>query len=324
VLKGAFMSFKVISTGSYVPERIVTNDDLATFLNTSDEWIKQRVGISERHISENQSAADMAVIAAKRALEKANIKADEIDLIIAATISNKDICPGVAATVQQKIGASCFAFDINSACSGFLFALETAAAFFEKKTCKKAIVIGAEQLSRILDWNDRSSCVIFGDGAGAVVLEAGENYIDSMLFTKGGDDVIHIPAGSVETPFSKPEQPVKSHIFMNGQETFKFAVNTITQDIKTILERNALAIDDIKQFVLHQANARILQFAAKRLNIDIEKFPMNIDTKGNTSSASIPILLDELDDSGKLKKDDLIVFSAFGGGLSGATCLLKW
>lgn len=319
------MNFKIIGTGSYTPENIVTNDNLAEFLDTSDEWITQRVGVRTRHVSTGETAADFAVIAAQRALEMSGTDASEIDLVIAATLSNETACPTVAGMVQTKIGASCPAFDVNSACSGFLFALDTAAGFFARGTTKKALVIGAERVSRILDWSDRSTAVIFGDGAGAAVLEASEDgYLASTLFTDGGDSVIKIPNTHGCSPYFKTETEDKPYIYMDGQGTFKFAVTVMCKDINTVLEQAKLTIDDIKYFVPHQANIRILQFAGKKLKIPAEKIFSNIEKYGNTSAASVPIALDEVNRSGKLKKGDLVLLSAFGGGLSSAACILRW
>ncbi len=319
------MNFKIIGTGSYAPERVVTNDDLATFLDTSDEWITQRVGVRSRHVSTGETAADFAVHAARRAMEMSGTAPEEIDLIIAATISNDNICPTVAGTVQSKLGASCPAFDVNSACSGFLFALDTAAGFFARGVAKKAIVIGAERISRILDWNDRSTAVIFGDGAGAVVLEAAEvGYIASTLFTDGGDSVIKIPNHRGISPFFQSEEEERPFVHMKGQETFKFAVTAMCKDIHTVLEKACLTLDDIKYIVPHQANTRILQFAAKKLKITENKIYSNIETTGNTSAASVPMALDEVNRSGNLQKGDYVLLSAFGGGLSSATCILRW
>lgn len=317
------MSIKIIGTGAYVPERIVTNDDLAKIVDTSDEWIMQRVGVKERHISENETAGDMAVKAAKKAMEDAKLLPQDIDLIVAATISGETFAPTVAGFVQKSIGALCPAFDINSACSGFLFALDTAVSFIERGKAKNALVIGAERLSKLIDWSDRSTCVIFGDGAGAFAITKGDGYLASKLFTDGGDEVIEIPSFGGSSPFYKSE--IKSpYIFMNGQETFKFAVNRIVEDIREITANTGITIDDIDYIVPHQANIRIIEFASKRLKIPMEKFVVNIGKYGNTSSASVAIAFDELKKSGKLTKGNKIVMCAFGGGLSGATCLIEW
>ena len=213
--------------------------------------------------------------------------------------------------------------DINAACSAFVFMLETAAGFFARGKVKKVLAIGAERLSRIVDWEDRGTCVIFGDGAGAVVLEAGDNYIDAVFHVKGGDNVIDIPQPIGKSPFYEGTQK-KPFIHMKGQETFKFAVNAICHDTKDLLEQNGLTFDDIKYIVPHQANQRISDFASVMLKVPKEKFYVNIDRFGNTSSASIPIALDEMNQKGMLQKGDLLLLPAFGGGLASAACILRW
>lgn len=317
------MSIKVLGTGAYVPERVVTNDELKNYVDTSDEWIRQRVGVGERRVSVNETAADFAVQAAKRALEAAGMSADELDLIIAATITSETVCPTVAGSVQKEIGAICPAFDVNSACSGFLFALDTAVSFIQRDGYKNILVIGSERLSKIVDWTDRSTCVIFGDGAGAFVISRGDGYLESKLFTRGGDEVIKIPGFGGSSPFYEKEH-MHPYIFMDGQETFKFAVNKIVYDIKELVEKAGLTLDDVDHVVTHQANIRIIEFASKRLKIPMDKFFVNIEKYGNTSSASVPIAMAELAASGKLKRGDIVVMSAFGGGLSSAVCLLRW
>jgi len=317
------MSFSIIGTGMYVPPRIVTNDELSRFVDTSDEWIRQRVGVERRHVCTDETATDLACKAAVRALENSGCDPKELDIIIAATVSGDMACPSVSCMVQRRIGAECFAFDINAACAAFVFMLETAAGFFERGRARKALLVGAEQMSKIVNWEDRGTCVIFGDGAGAVVLEAGEGYIDSVLTTKGGDEVIKIPHFIGKSPFStqKPQEP---YICMEGQETFKYAVNAMCSDIRRLLEGNGLTLDDIALIVPHQANKRIIDLAAARLRIQADKFYVNIQDYGNTSSASIPIALDELNRSGRLRRGDLIILTAFGGGLSNASCIIKW
>lgn len=317
------MSIQILGTGSYVPENIVSNDDLSKIVETSDTWITQRVGVRTRHISVNESAAEMGAKAAQRALEAAGITADQLDLIVGATVSEDNACPSMAAQVQQAVGASCPAFDVNSACSGFLFALDTAAAFIARGGVQYALVVGAERMSRILDWADRSTCVIFGDGAGAFVIAKGENYLGSHLFTQGGDSAILIPLGKGNSPFyEKEEKPIA--INMNGQETFKFAVKQLVGDVKRLTEQAGITLEQINWVVPHQANIRIIDLAARRLGVPMEKFYVNIEHVGNTSAASVAISFDELVQSGKLKKGDLIVMCAFGGGLSSATCLIRW
>lgn len=317
------MSIQVLGTGAYVPERIVTNDELSTMVDTSDEWIRQRVGVAERRVSVSENAAEMGAKAAQKALEAAGITADQLDLIVGATVSSDFGCPSMSAKVQELIGAGCPAFDVNSACSGFLFALDTAAAFVARGGIRYALVLGAERLSRILDWTDRSTCVIFGDGAGAAVIAPGENYLASHLFTQGGESVLSIPLGKGNSPFyEKDVAPLAVH--MSGQETFKFAVKQIVGEIRLIAERAGITTEQIDYIVPHQANIRIIDLAARRLNVPMEKFVVNIERYGNTSSASVPISFDELVRSGRLKRGDLIALCAFGGGLSSGACLIRW
>lgn len=305
-----------------VPERIVKNDELANYVETNDEWIKQRVGIAERRVATTETCADMAEKAAKAALENAGVKPEELDLIIASTVSGDYASPSLSCLVQKRIGATCMAFDISAACSAFMFLLETAAGYFARGH-KKVLLVSSEKLSKLVDWSDRSTCVIFGDGAGAAVLGEGDSYFDSVFNVTGDDEVIRIPTYAGNSPFSalEPEKPV---IHMAGQETFKYAVNAIVHDIKTLLERNLISPEEVKYVVPHQANKRIIDAASRRLGIPYEKFVVDIDKYGNTSSASLPIALDELWRSGELKRGDLVVFTAFGGGLADAACLIRW
>lgn len=317
------MSFNIIGTGMYVPDNIVTNDDLAKIVDTNDEWISKRVGIKQRHISVDETAAQMGYKAAVNAIENAGIKKEDIDLILCATVSGESVSPNTACMVQHYLGVDCMAYDISAACSAFIFLLETAAGYFARGKVNNVLVIGAERMSRIIDWEDRSTCVIFGDGAGAAVLTKGDGYIDSRFRVIGGDDVIDIPQHIGKSPWYKPEAK-SPYVHMEGQETFKFAVNSITTDITAIMESNNITKEDVDHVVLHQANKRIIDFAVSRLKMDSEKFYVNIEKYGNTSSASIPIALDEMNRKGLLKKGDTVVLSAFGGGLASATCLLKW
>ena len=318
------MSFRVLGTGSYAPPKVVTNEDLSHFLDTSDDWIRQRVGVKERHFSVNETAADMAAKAASTAIENSGVNPEEIDLILLATISGESQVPSTACMVQGLLGLNCMALEVNAACSAFDFALETVAGYFARGKVRKALVIGAERMSRILDFTDRGTAVIFGDGAGALVLEAGENYIDSVFYVQGDDEVIGcgLPVGN--SPYYERGQEKKPLAYMDGQATFKFAVNAIVKDCNELVRRNGLTYDDIAYIVPHQANMRIIDFASRKLKVPMEKFSVNIDRFGNTSSASIPMMLDELNRAGKLKRGDLLLLPAFGGGLASACCLLKW
>lgn len=317
------MNFQIAGTGMYVPEKIVTNDDLAEFLDTSDEWISQRVGVRQRHIATDETAEDFGYHAAVKALENSGCEPGDLDLILAATVSGENVSPAVSCTIQQKLGATCMAFDINAACSAFIFLLETAAGFFARGTAKKVLVVGTERMSRIVDWRDRGTCVIMGDGAGAAVLSEGAGYLSSVFTVKGDDSVIRIPQYIGNSPFFKGKQE-PPYLHMNGQETFKFAVSAICSDVEALLAETKLSLDDIAYIVPHQANRRIIDFAAKRLGVVPEKFYVNIDRYGNTSSASIPIALDEMNRNGLIKRGDLLLLTAFGGGLANASCILKW
>jgi 3-oxoacyl-[acyl-carrier-protein] synthase-3 len=316
------ISFNVTGPGRCVPERTVTNEDLTALVETSDEWIKQRVGIHSRHICTKETAVDLAVSAAQKALENSGLKACDLELIVAATISNDTVSPSMACMVQNRLGASCMAFDVCAACSGFLFALDVAAGYFARGL-RNVLVIGAERMSRLLDWQDCSTCVIFGDGAGAAVLQAGDGYTDSVFTVKGDDTLIRIPQFAGKSPFftKKTEKP---YVYMNGQETFKYAVGAICDDIKLLMDKHRLSIEDLAYIVPHQANKRIIDFACERLKFPKSKFYVNIDRYGNTSSASVPIALDEMNRANLLNKGDRILLTAFGGGLAHAACLMTW
>ncbi|MBQ8642064.1 MAG: ketoacyl-ACP synthase III [Clostridia bacterium] len=317
------MGFRISGTGSALPKKVLTNDDLSNMVETSDEWIRTRVGVASRHVATDETTASLATEAARKALEQSGVTPEQLDLIVVATITPDAVCPTAAGTVQQNLGAVCPAFDISSACSGFLFALETADGFFAAGKVKKALVIGAERISSILDWEDRSTCVIFGDGAGAAVLEEGDGYLCSELHTAGGDSVIKIPAHIGTSPFStRPEE--KPVIFMEGQETFKFAVNALTEHVNSMCGKLGITPADLQHIVPHQANMRIIQMAARKLKLPLEMFVTDIETTGNTAAASVPIALDDLNRSGKLKKGDLVAMTAFGGGLSSGGCILRW
>ena len=318
------MSFKILGTGMYVPPKVVTNDEIAQFVDTSDEWIQQRVGVAQRHVCTEETTVDLAAAAAERALQNAGVTPEELDLILCATVSGENAVPSLACLVQERLGATCMAYDINAACSAFLFLLETAAGYFARGKARRALVIGAERMSSMLDWSDRSTCVIFGDGAGAAVLEAGDGYLDAIFHVRGGDSVIKLPHGKRKSPFSTREEVKSPTLYMKGQETFKFAVNAMCQDTQALLDRNGLTPADIRYIVPHQANARIIDLVARRLGMPMEKFIVNIQRYGNTSGASIPIALDELNRAGKLERGDLVLMAAFGGGLASAATLIRW
>ena len=316
------MSFRILGTGSYLPKKIVSNEDLSQFLDTSDEWITQRVGITERHLCTTETTADLALGAAKAAFEMSGVKVGELDLILCATVSADFTAPSLACSLQALLGATCPAMDINAACSGFIYMLETAAAFF-KLGYKKILVVGAERLSRVVDWSDRSTAVIFADGAGAMVLEPGDSYISSKLVAKGGDSVLCIPSFPGESPFYEVESK-KPYVHMNGQEVYKFAVNAMCTDLEDVIRDAGLEMEDIRWVVPHQANARIIDAASKKLGIPAERCCKNIEKTGNTSAASVAILTDELNRSGQIKEGDYVALTAFGAGLTSAACVIRW
>jgi len=316
------MSFRIMGTGSCLPQRIVSNEELSRFLDTSDEWISQRVGIRERRVCTTETTADLAHAAALSALEMSGVRPGDLDMIICATVSADNSAPSVACSVQATLGASCPAMDINAACSGFIYALDTAAGFFARGA-KRILVIGAERLTRMIDWSDRGTAVIFADGAGAMVLGDGSSYLSSKLYAKGGDSVLGIPNSPGESPYYE-NKTSKPYIYMNGQETFKFAVNAMCTDLAEVIGSAGLTMEDIAWIIPHQANARIIDAASRKLAIPPGRCLKNIERTGNTSAASIPILADELFRSGKLRDGDNIAMCSFGAGLTSAACVVKW
>lgn len=324
------MITKIIGTGSALPETVVTNDDLARIMDTSDEWIASRTGIRERRLAKNETTASLAIEAAEKAMNNAGVSAGDIDIIIVGTITGDHITPAAACEVQAGIGADkAVAFDINGACSGFMYALHTAHMYLQAGIYRTALVLGAETLSRIMDWNDRSTCVLFGDGAGAAVVQAEETQAvrGLMAFDQGSDGRkgVYLSCKSRENNNPLVQNPiVRDYVHMDGQEVYKFAVSTVPVSIQKAVEQAGLTIEDIDYFILHQANIRIIQSVAKRLKVSLEKCPISLDHCGNISAASVPILLDEINQKGKLKKGDKIVLSGFGAGLTWGSAVLEW
>ena len=321
------MGTRIIGTGSCLPKTVVTNDDLSKIMDTSDEWISSRTGIRERHLVKDETTASMSTEAARRAIENAGVTAQEIDLIIVGTVSADHVTPACACEVQAAIGATgAVAFDINAACSGFMFALNIAHAYLQMGTYKTALIIGAETLSKIMDWGDRSTCVLFGDGAGAAVVRADAK--EGMLsFDQGSDgvkgSVLACTNRSNNNPLIETSKELE-YVHMDGQEVYKFAVTAVPASLQKTIEAAGLAIEDIDYFALHQANIRILQSVAKRLKVSEDKFPISLDHCGNISAASVPILLDEMNRKGLLKPGMKIALSGFGGGLTWASAVLEW
>lgn len=318
----------IAGTGAYVPSLAVTNDDISELVETNDEWIMKRTGIRERRISQGEDTSDMASKAALCALERADVDPRDVDLIIVATISPDMFIPSVACLVQSKIGADDAAcFDINVACSGFVYAMEIAQSMMKSMNYKNALIIGSETLWKVINWKDRSTCILFGDGAGAAVLQRTEEpgIIKSYLKSEGKKgDALTIGAADFNTPFSKESVERDRHIYMNGGDVLKFAVNALADSVNKVLDETGLSMDDIKYIVPHQANVRIIQSAAKKLHTDLDKFYINLERYGNTSSASVPIALNEMYEKGMLKKGDKFILVAFGGGLTYAATMIEW
>ena len=322
---------RITGTGSYVPEKVWTNADLEKFVDTSDEWIVTRTGISERHvIADDQNTSDLASNAAKNALEMAGVAAEDIDLIVMATITADYPWPASACIVQENIGAkNAFAYDLSAACSGFLYALDSAVAQLESGRIKKALVIGAEALTRIVDWKDRNTCVLFGDAAGAVVLEAVEGdrgILSTHLHSDGAFlDLLYQPGfGTRHMPSEEAVRDRGYFLKMEGNEVFKVAVRMLTEVALEAVAHNGMTMEDVDLFIPHQANIRILEATAKRLKLPADKVYINVNRFGNTSAATIPLAMDEANRAGKLKENDLILLDAFGGGFTWASALLRW
>ena len=344
------MKIKIKGTGSAVPKLRVTNDDLSKLMDTSDEWIRSRTGIGARHLAVEETTTGLAVAAAKEALKDAGMTAEELDLIIAATVTADKFLPNLSCEVQSALGAeNAVAFDLNAACSGFLFALNTVQMYLENGIYKKALVIGAETLSKIMDWNDRGTCVLFGDGAGAAVVAAEEEVenqdaADSrtnckamqpgasdksgiLSMVQGSDgargEVLRCDNRPVNNPFAVNDSKL-SYVSMNGQEVYKFAVKTVPKVIEEAVKKAGLEVEDIDLFVLHQANLRIIESVAKRLHQPMEKFPTNLEECGNISAASVPILLDNINKHGMICEGKKIVLAGFGAGLTWGATVLVW
>jgi 3-oxoacyl-[acyl-carrier-protein] synthase-3 len=322
---------RITGTGSYCPEKILTNFDLEKFLDTSDEWIRTRTGIAERHVAaDDENTSDLATKAAKRALEMAGVAAEELDGIVVGTITGDYPWPATACIVQANLGAvNAGAFDVSAACSGFLYALSTAADRIQAGNAKKILVIGAEILTRICDWKDRNTCILFGDGAGAVVLEAQEGdrgILTTHLHADGTQlELLYQPGFSTKlVPSAEAIERGDHFLKMQGNEVFKVAVRSLTEAGKEALKANHMSAADVSLFIPHQANLRILEATAKRLKLKDEQTYINVDRFGNTSGATIPIALDEANRAGRIKQGDILLFNAFGGGFTWASALIRW
>jgi 3-oxoacyl-[acyl-carrier-protein] synthase-3 len=331
------MTIKISGTGSSLPDKAVTNFDMAGLVETSDEWIRERTGIGERRISTGDTVSTLSAKACKAALEMAGKDAGEVDLIIVATCSPEMLLPCCACQVQDLIGAAnATAFDLNAACSGFLFALNTAYAYIQTGLYRNALVVGSEVLSKLVDWSDRSTCVLFGDGAGAAFVEAVDDDLvrgngrrvgmESVVQGADGTKGMVLSCGErpVINPYNEKKEEFSPYVYMNGQEVYKFATRQVPACINKALDKAGITADDVDMFILHQANVRIIESVAKRLKQDISKFPINLDRVGNMSSATIPVLLDELNREGGIKEGDRLVMSGFGAGLTYGASVLVW
>lgn len=319
---------KMIGFGLYTPKNLVENERLQEFLETSDEWIRTRTGIERRYISLDENTSDLAVEASKKALSQAGLSAEDIDLIILATVTPDNFTPSTACIVQDKLGAkNAWAFDINAACTGVIYALKLGKSLIRSGEAKNALIIGAETLSKALNWEDRGSCVLFGDGAGATVLtsteeDCGIKCVNVKSDGSKGDSLV-IQGLPLNSPFKDRKEVSENYINMNGREIFKFATKVMEESIVEILEKENIKIEEIDAIIPHQANLRIIDYVGKRLGIPREKFVTNLQNYGNTSGASIPIALCEAIDDGKVKRGDNIIMVGFGGGLTWGAALIK-
>ena len=321
----------IVGTGAYVPERIMTNADLEKIVDTSDEWIFTRTGIRQRHIAApDEATSDMAAAAARKAMADAGITADTIDLIVVATCTPDMVFPSTACFVQRHIGATQAAcLDVSAACSGFVYALEMGRQFIRTGSMQTALIIGAEKMSSVMDWTDRTTCVLFGDGAGAAVLQpkgAEFGILTSVLAADGRlSDLLSIPGGGSRHPVSQQVLDEKLHTLrMAGKEVFKHAVTNMAQAAQETLRRCGATIDDVACIIPHQANARIVQAIGQRIGAPLAKFYLNVDRYGNTSAASIIMALDEAARNGRIQRGDLVLLVGFGGGFTWASSLVEW
>lgn len=317
------MALKITGTGKGLPQLEVSNYELLSYVDTSDEWIESRTGIKKRRLRTTETLADFAIEAAQNALDKANLQISDIDLVLCATIGGDYVTPSLSCDVAEKMGASCPAFDMNAACSGFLYALDTADAWLATGRAEHVLIICAEMMSRHIDWTHRSTCVLFGNGAGACVASFGGALRYIHLTASENGQYLSIPVGTGNSPFVERAQP-HGYLHMDGRGVFKFAVSMAGKELDRALKALDLTADAIDLFLIHQANRRIVDAIRTRAKQGQEKFPMNIQNYGNISSASIPILLDECVEQGMIKAGDTLFMSAFGGGLTTGTAVLVW
>jgi 3-oxoacyl-[acyl-carrier-protein] synthase-3 len=319
---------RIVGTGSYLPEKVLTNADLEKMVETSDAWIRDRTGIRQRHVAAaGETTGDLALYAATHALEAAGVKADEIDMIVLGTTTPDIIFPSTACLLQHRLGANgCIAFDVNAACSGFVYALSIADKFIQSGSVRTALVVGSETLTRMIDWSDRGTCVLFGDGAGAVVLKADSEpgVLSTHLHADGGyKHLLYNPVG-VSAGFKLDEPNAGVRVMMTGNEVFKVAVKTLDAVVEETLAANNLQKSDIDWLIPHQANLRIIQATAKRLDMPMERVIVTVDRHGNTSSGSVPLALDLAVRSGRVQRGQLLLLEAFGGGFTWGSALIRY
>lgn len=317
------MGFTILGTGSALPERSVSNDELSEFLDTSDEWIFTRTGIKSRHVCTTESLDDLAVAASERALQVSGIDASQLDLIVCSTTTGDHLVPAEACAVAERLGATCPAFDVSAACAGFVFALDVAEGYIARGRAERVLVVAAEQMTRTLDWTDRATCVLFGDGAGAAVIGAGDNPLAVELSTAPDVETLRVPGLVGTSPF-KASADSESVLSMNGRRVFKFGVNAICDTVHKLAGDAGISVEDIDHFVFHQANERILSQAVKRLGVPDERVVRTLREIGNISSACIPLALDRLANAGALHTGDTIALVGFGAGLDIGGYLLRW
>lgn len=324
------LSAGIIATGHYVPQKVLSNADLERMIDTSDEWIRTRTGIETRHISsDREDTSDLCVAAAKAAMEKAHLTPADIDLIMVGTASPDYVVPSTACIVQSKLGCACGAMDFSAGCTGYVYGLTLASQFIRTGLYKHVLVIGAETLSRLVDWSDRTTCILFGDGAGAAILapvEEGYGYLASELGSDGSlGGILNIPASGVAEPVShRAIDSGRIYIHMEGSEVFKHAVRHMEHTTQSVMEKAGITLDDVALFIAHQANYRIIHATAKKLGIDDNKVFVNVNKYGNTSAASIGIALDEAVEEGRLHKGDYLVLTGFGAGLTWGSVAFRW
>jgi len=320
------MGFRILGTGRALPSKCLSNDDLAAFLDTSDEWIVSHTGIKSRYVCTEETLTDLSVSAAQAALANSGVSAGEIDMILYSTCTGDFLVPSMACCVSERLGTSCPAFDINAACTGFVYGLDVAAAYLQAKKANRILFISGDMLTRVTNWQDRSTCVLFGDGVGAAVLTQGESLKYIRLTAKGNSKILYVNGSPANNPL-RPAGDLAGkigNVVMDGQEVFRFAVQTVEKEVKLALDSLGLTPRDIQFFLLHQANKRIIESARIRLKQPESKFPINIDRYSNTTAATIPILLHELLEEGRVKPGDKLLMLAFGAGLTTGTCLIEW